>query len=119
MTIYSYLPLAEPYDHFDYPDDFEYGAAEGDDAVFGSAWAAMLSDGAVAVRFEVDTDPDTLEEAGAILVRGELPDLARVAFLNAASAMAVLTLLSEREAIFADSRHAQVAAMMFGGAVLS
>ena len=111
---WSYMPLWDTISHYDYPEDFEFGIGDDDDDVFDQAWAFMLTHNMPVVVFPGYVDPEKLEEASAILTRSRL-------WPESASYTDAMTEVQhgEKEAIFADRRHAHVAAMMFGGTVLS
>ncbi len=114
---WSYMPLWDAVSYFEYPEYFGFGIGDDDDAVFDQAWAFMLSHNMPVVVFPGDVDSDDLERASAILLRAPLPEEVSQSIPPAVALSRIV--LANREAIFPDNRHADVAAMMFGGTVLT
>lgn len=124
MTDWCYVPMDWATDWDDYPDGFEFGLGDGDDAIFEEAWAAMLKSGLRAVSFERYLDSFVTDcPSGAMLLRqpahcfkkllsSEMPPEIKLKV-----AVDVAT-NAGCEIMFADHACATVAAMMFSGRVM-
>jgi len=113
MTGWLYNHGERIVDHYDFPDDFEFGAGENDDELFDKAWNALISQGWQRVRFPRMIDSELLNDRGAALMRSMPVDKSELEGLTLPQAFNALMDLP-MEAIFKDHHKATLAAIEFG-----
>ena len=104
---------------FHFPDDFEWGAADGDDAVFERAWWHATSvQNFVGVRFMGIPDDLKLESERTFLIRHSIPDRLQIDMMDLQTALDSLVKDCTTEALFESEDEAVHACLMLDGFII-